>query len=115
MPKNTYRNNFRMLSCVAFGLITLSVLSIGLTIWGLRSDAIQEADSNTGNIAAVLGEQLARSIQSVDIVLTDVCEQTETQTAQAEFDQRIRSHDFYELLRERLGRLSQAGFIAVID
>jgi diguanylate cyclase (GGDEF)-like protein len=106
-----------MLSCVAFGLITLSVLAIGLTIWGLRSDAIQEADSNTGNIAAVLGEQLSRSIQSVDIVLTDVCEQTETQlpTVQAEFDQRIRSHDFYELLRERLGRLSQASFIAVID
>src|ERR1700686_3492603 len=109
MSKNTYRNNFRMLSCVAFGLITLSVLAIGLTIWGLRSDAIQEADSNTGNIAAVLGEQLSRSIQSVDIVLTDVSKQTETQfpTTQAEFGQQIRSHDFYELLRERLGRLSQ--------
>ena len=67
MPKNTFRNDFRILSSVAFGLITLSVLAIGLTIWGLRSDAIQEAENDTGNIAAVLSEHLARSIQSIDI------------------------------------------------
>ena len=117
MSQNTYRNKFRALSCVAFGLITLSVLAIGLTIWGLRSDAIQDAYDNTGNIATVLSEQLARSIQSVDIVLSDVREQTDTQSlsAQNEFNQRIRSHNFYEFLRERLGPLSQAGFIAIVD
>jgi diguanylate cyclase (GGDEF)-like protein len=117
MPQNIHRNNFRTLSCVAFGLITLSVLAIGLTIWGLRSDAIRDADTDTGNIAAVLSEQLARSIQSIDIVLADVREQIETQNqpGQHDFDQRIRSQDFYQLLRERLGRLSQANFIALID
>src|SRR5208282_3776902 len=117
MAKNIYRSNFRTLSFVALGLVTLSVLAIGLTIWGLRSDTIQEADNETGNIAAVLGEQLARSIQSVDIVLTDVREQIETQSLSAsnEFDQRIRSHDFYELLKECLDHLSQADFIALID
>jgi len=34
MPKTVYRNDFRKLSYVAFGLITLSVLAIALT--GLR-------------------------------------------------------------------------------
>src|SRR5580704_17155660 len=77
VSKNIYRANFRVLSCVAFGLITLSVMAIGLTIWGLRSDAIQEANDDTGNIAAVQSEQLARSIQSVDIVLSDDREQVE--------------------------------------
>ena len=92
-------------------------MAIGLTIWGLRSDAIQEANNDTGNIAAVLSEQLARSIQSVDIVLSDVRERVEQQyaSAQVDFDQRIRSQDFYRFLRERLDRLSQADFIAVID
>jgi diguanylate cyclase (GGDEF)-like protein len=92
-------------------------MAIGLTIWGLRSDAIQEANNDTGNIAAVLSEQLARSIQSVDIVLSDVRERVEQQyaSAQVDFDQRIRSRDFYRFLRERLDRLSQADFIAVID
>ena len=117
MPTNIRRHNFRMLSHVAFGLIASSVLAIGLTIWGLRADAIQEVNANIGNIATVLSEQLARSIQSVDIVLTDVREQAEKQalSPEEEFDQHIRSPDLYEFLRERLGRLSQADFIAVID
>jgi len=117
MPSNIYRNNFRILRLVAFGLITLSVLAVGLTIWGLRTDAIREADNDTGNIAAVLSEQLAQSIQSVDIVLTDIRDRTEAQSASAqdEFDQEIRSYDFNRLLTERLDRLSQAGFIALID
>ncbi len=79
MPKNIRRHNFRILSYVAFALIASFVLAIGLTIWGLRADAIQEANTNIGNIATVLSEQLARSIQSVDIVLTDVREQAEKQ------------------------------------
>src|SRR5580692_8646547 len=104
MPKNIYRDQFRILSCIAIGLITLSVLAMGLTIWALRSDAIQDAANDNGNIAAVLSEQLARSIQSVDIVLTDVREQltAPSPSAKDELDQKMRSHDFYELLRERI-------------
>jgi hypothetical protein len=117
MPTNIRRHNFRMLSYVAFGLIASSVLAIGLTIWSLRADAIQEANANIGNIATVLSEQFARSIQSIDIVLTDVREQAEERapSAQEEFDQQIRSRDLYEFLRDHLSRLSQADFIAIID
>lgn len=116
MPKNAHRNDFRMLSCVAFGLITLSVIAIGLTIWGLRSDAIQDADNNTGNIATVLGEQLARSIQSIDIVLSDVLEETKTlDPSPQKYFEHIRSRDFYEALNKRLDHLSQAEFISIID
>jgi hypothetical protein len=112
-----YRNNFGTLRYIVFGLITLSTLAIGLTIWGLRSDAIEEADSNTRNIASMLSEQLSRSIQSVDIVLTDVREKlkTESQLTQNSFGQQIYSYDTYRFLKEQLGRLSQANFIAIID
>ena len=117
MPTNIRRHNFRMLSYVAFGLIASSVLAIGLTIRGLRTDAIQETNANIGNIATVLSEQLARSIQSVDIVLTDVRERVEKQapSAQEELDQQTRGRDLHEFLRDRLSRLSQADFIAIID
>jgi diguanylate cyclase (GGDEF)-like protein len=117
MPKPLYRNDFRKLSYVAFGLITLSVLAIALTVWGLRSDAIEDAQTDTANIATVLSEQFARSIQSIDIILTDISGQTEAQSplTQNEFDKRISSHDFYEFLKERLGRLSQADFIGMND
>ena len=114
MPRTVYRNDFRKLSYVALGLITLSVLAIALTVWGLRSDAIEDAQTDTANIAMVLSEQFARSIQAIDIVLTDISEQTET-LAQNEFDKRIRGHDFYKSLKERLGHLSQADFIAIND
>ena len=113
MHKNMHRNNFRALSCVAFALIALSALAIGLTIWGLRSDAIQEAYTDTGNISAVVSEQLARLIQSVDIVLTDASDLAKTQNPS--LDQQARSHDLYESLGERLGRLSPADSIALID
>ena len=117
MSHDSYRRNFSVLICVASGLVALFVLAIALTIWGLRSDAIHDADTDTGNIAAVLGEQLSRSIQSVDIVLTDVRERVERQNqlSQNRFDQWIDSQEVYQLLREKLDRLSQAGFIALID
>ena len=111
-----YRNNFRTLRSIVFGLITLSALAIGLTVWGLRSDAIEDADRNTGNIAAVLSEQLSRSIQSVDIVLTDVREELkENELTDKTFDHYVSRYELYQSLKEQLGRLSQANFIAIID
>ena len=112
-----YRKNFGILRYIVFGLITLSTLAIGLTIWGLRSDAIEEADLNTGNIASMLSEQLSRSIQSIDIVLTDIREKLETvgQLNQDSFGQQIYSHEIHQFLKEQLSRVSQANFIAIID
>ena len=117
MRQRQRRITFRTLICVAFALVALSVMAIGLTIWGLRSDAIRDADTDTGNIAVVLSEQLARSIQSVDITLTEINEQLEQklQPTQNDFDRHIRSHDFYSALQERLARLTQADFVAFVD
>jgi diguanylate cyclase (GGDEF)-like protein len=117
MPRTLYRNDFRTLSLGAFGLISLFIMAIGLTIWALRSDAIRDATSDTGNIAVVLGGQIARSIQSVDIILTDVRDQTKTPGPQTldGISQRIHSQDFYQTLLAHLHRLSQADVIALID
>jgi diguanylate cyclase (GGDEF)-like protein len=117
MPRNTYRNDFRALNFVALALISLFVLAIGLTIWALRSDAIRDADNDTGNIAVVLSGQIARSIQSVDIILGDVRDYAKAQGPQnpEETDRRMHSHNVYELLLEHLHRLPQADVIALID
>jgi hypothetical protein len=73
MPRrNKYRKHFRLLNGLGIGLILLFILAIGLTIWALRLDAIRDAHNDTGNIAVVLSGQIARSIQSVDIVLSDI-------------------------------------------
>ena len=117
MPKTSHRQTFRRLICVAVGLIGFSVLAIGLTIWGLRADAIRDADTDTGNIAVVLSEQMARSVQSIDIVLSDIREKLRAQSAASEdgFTRWIASEDANVFLRQRLARVSQADFIAFVD
>ncbi|MBI2713570.1 MAG: EAL domain-containing protein [Rhizobiales bacterium] len=117
MRQRSRRITFRTLICVAFALVALSVMAIGLTIWGLRSDATRDAETDTGNIAVVLSEQLARSIQSVDITLTEIREQLEPkiEPTQNNFDRHIRNPDIHSFLSERLARLTQADFIALVD
>jgi diguanylate cyclase (GGDEF)-like protein len=118
MVQKSQRITFRSLFCIALVLIALSVLAISLTVWGLRSDAIQDANSDTGNIAVVLSEQLNRSIQSIDIVLTDVREriQSENVTGQdSSIHNLLRRPETSHFLSERLAHLSQANFIALIS
>ncbi len=64
-------------------------------------------------LRVVLGGQIARSIQAVDIILSDVRDQAKALTQNGS-DQRLRNLDFYELMLSQLGRLSQADVIAVI-
>ena len=115
MPKTSYANNIRVLRGVALVLIAFFISAISLTVWALRADAIRDADNDTGNIAAVLSGQIARSIQSVDLVLSDVRNQsTRGLQSEREIDQRIRSYDHYEFLKASLSRLSQADVVAII-
>jgi len=53
-------------------LLGISAGAVGWTIWQLRNDAIRAAIADSGNIAAVLGGQLARSLQSIDAALLEV-------------------------------------------
>ena len=115
MTNNYYANNIRVLSGIALLLIALFVSAIALTIWALRADAIRDADNDTGNIAAVLGGQIARSIQSVDLVLSDARDQAKRGSQSGfDFEEHIRSYDYYEFLRASLNRLSQADVVAII-
>src|SRR5674476_1541219 len=111
------QSTFRKLFVVAIGLTCTAVLSIGLAIWYLRVDAIRDASRDTGNLAAVLAEQIANSIQSIDLVLTEIKGQIESRGARAsnEFDRVLRGEDTYQFLTERLSRLQQADFIGLLD
>jgi diguanylate cyclase (GGDEF)-like protein len=117
MRQRDHRFAFHSLIGVAVALVALSVLAIGLTILGLRADAIETASTETRNIAVVLSEQLSRSIQALDISLTDAREQIEARYSpdQDYFNRQIRGSDVYSSLNERLGRLTQADFFAIVD
>ncbi|MGP0090076.1 MAG: EAL domain-containing protein [Xanthobacteraceae bacterium] len=101
---------FQGLIYVAAGLIGVAVLAIAVTIWGLRQDAIEDAAKDTGNIATVLAEQTAHSVQSIDAILTDI--QGEIRSlgidTPEDFRRVAETEQMYHELTGRLARLPEA-------
>jgi len=109
--------SFRFLIAVAVGLTCTAALAIALTIWWLRADAIADASQDTGNLATVLAHQIENSIQSIDLILTEIRDQEEIRGARApdNFDNVLRDDGTNKFLLARLSRLRQAEFIGLVD
>jgi diguanylate cyclase (GGDEF)-like protein len=109
--------SLRRLWWAAILLLGISASAVGWTIWQLRTDAINAATAESGNIATVLAGQLSRSIQAIDAVLVDVRSSTKSPEIdaplgfQAAFDRR----EFRESLTEYRARLPQVFNIAVAN
>jgi diguanylate cyclase (GGDEF)-like protein/PAS domain S-box-containing protein len=117
MSIRTGWSSFHWLLVVAFGLTCTATLAIGLTIWWMHSYAINDAFEDNDRLATVLAEQTANSIQSIDLVLTEIKDQAEIRSAQAsnDIDRFLSDKDTNKILLERLSRLRQAEFIALVD
>ncbi|MGH6727356.1 MAG: bifunctional diguanylate cyclase/phosphodiesterase [Pseudolabrys sp.] len=117
MALRTGQLRFHVLLAGAAVLTCASALTIGLTIWWLHADAIADASRGTGNLATVLAHQIDNSVQSTDLVLSEIkdrAENTGTETPD-EIDTASRSEDTYRFLLDRLSRVRQAEFIGLID
>ena len=101
----------------AIGFVGIAVAIIGLTVGGLRSDAITNASVNIGNIATVLAEQTKRSVQSVDLVLTDIRDNVKAQGSRTseEFRNLLAGKDTFSYLVDFLKRLPEADVITIVD
>ena len=54
------------------GLLVIGSIAMLIVVLGLRTDALDEARRNIANLAFILGEQTARSAQSVDLALRNM-------------------------------------------
>jgi diguanylate cyclase (GGDEF)-like protein len=117
MSVQAERSGFRNLVVVAAGILGAAVIALGLTVWWLRSDAIDEASKNAANLAIVLAEQTTRSIQSIELVLNEVQEHVKGvgATTPDAFRRLLQGKSTYYALTERLSHLSNATLIALID
>ena len=117
MSHPTGRSIFRFLITVAVGVICAAALTIALTIWWLRSEAIAGAFRDSSNLAEVLAGQTASSIQSIDMILTEIKAEEEFRSAQMPggFEHTGRSENTFQYLIGRLSRLPQAAFITLVD
>ncbi|HEY6256590.1 MAG TPA: EAL domain-containing protein [Xanthobacteraceae bacterium] len=98
-------------------LLGISAGAVGWTIWQLRVDAIRAAIADSGNIAAVLADQMSRSLQSIDAVLSDLKSSSKSldtdgpEAVRAAFDR----GSFYRSLIQFRDRLPQVFNIAIAD
>ena len=63
---------FRTLVGLAIGLIVIGMVATAATIWAWRRDTTSAAIRDISNISTVLAEQTSRSVQSMDLVLSDL-------------------------------------------
>ena len=117
MSHPTGRSIFRFLIAVAVAVICAAALTIALTIWWLRSEAIAGAFRDSSNLAEVLAGKTASSIQSIDLVLTEIKVEEESRGAQTPdgFEHIGRGDNTFQYLIGRLSRLPQAAFITLVD
>ena len=74
MSISSGKSQFRSLIVVAGGLTCAAALAIGVTIWWLRSEAINSASKEAGSLATILAEQTDRSVQLVELLLNELHE-----------------------------------------
>jgi PAS domain-containing protein len=117
MSNCAVRSIFRSLIAVAVGVICTAALTIALTIWWLHAEAIADAFRDSSNLAEVLAGQTASSIQSIDLILTEIKVEEELRSTQGsdDLDRVGRGEATYQYLVERLSHLPQADFITLVD
>ncbi|MET0869005.1 MAG: EAL domain-containing protein [Pseudorhodoplanes sp.] len=109
--------SFRGLICIALCLIGLATFAIGATVLALREDALRDAGNDAANIATVLAEQTAQSVQALDSITSDIAERF-ANIGGIDYDahrEAMQSEAANRFLNERLSRIPQSDFIALID
>ncbi|HEY6259628.1 MAG TPA: EAL domain-containing protein [Xanthobacteraceae bacterium] len=108
---------FRSLVIVAIAIAAAAVLAMGLTIWGLRADAVEDASRDVGHIATILAEQTAQSVKAVDESLVGMQDYLTTlhDASPTDFPAAIRSPEIHQTLAERISHLPQATIFAIVS
>jgi hypothetical protein len=100
---------------VALTLFALAM--VGGTIWQRRLSTLEEAQRDIANLAQVLGEQTARSVDAIDVIIRDLQDDIvdkNIETPEA-FAQILGAEETHRIFQARLTRLSQADAIVVAD
>ncbi|CAL8978515.1 putative signaling protein [Rhodoplanes serenus] len=108
---------FHALIAVAAVLVGLGIVAIGLTVWGLRSDAIRVAVRDSENIAVLVGDQVARSLEPLVDVLDEIRERAAALPMQRpeEFREWFGSEAMFRLLSDRIAWIPPGVALTITD
>lgn len=119
-PQDGARRLFRSSRRLFLGgslFIAITIIAAWLAIWDLYGERIADETKDTKNLAVVLGEQTARAIQAVDLVVQEAQGMILAAgvTDADQFRQRLGTEEVHHFLLDRLHSLPQANSIALID
>jgi diguanylate cyclase (GGDEF)-like protein len=108
--------SMRNLVCIAIAIVGVAAFATGLTILGLRADAIEDAVHDISNVATILADHTSQSIKAFDAALIGVERRlVELHAAAPErYAQAIRSAEIHDELTARSARLPQADSINIV-
>lgn len=108
---------FRPLIYSALALVCVAVGAIAFTIWGLRSDALEQAERETSKLATLLSDKAEQLVRSADLLLAEIQEKAGSVPlgTSGDLQPALESQAIYLLLRERLSRLPQGEVIELLD
>jgi PAS domain-containing protein len=108
---------FRTLVGLAIGLIIIGMIATAATIWAWRRDTTSATVRNVSNIATILAEQTSRSVQSMDVVLSDMVDKLQAMGATSPdgFRRVAQTKEVHNVLIDRLQHLSQATVLSLAD
>jgi PAS domain S-box-containing protein len=106
----------RRLALAGVILVGVTVIAAGLAIWDRREEAIASYRREITNLGTVLAEQTARSVQAVDVVLSEV--QAKVSVADTvdpdELDRAMGTDEVHRFLVSRRETLPQAEAIGLV-
>jgi predicted signal transduction protein with EAL and GGDEF domain len=107
----------RAIVVAALVILAVAAAAAGGTILRLRAIVIEEGIKDTTNTAIVVAEQIDRSIQSIDLVLTDLWDRIAALHIEdpGQLRHALERGTFHATMMDRLARLPQAFSLAVAD
>jgi PAS domain S-box-containing protein len=102
----------RAILAAGIGLILILVAAAVVVLALLRGDAAERAEWHLENIAAVTGEQLRQSVQSVDLIIAATVRDLEARSAGS---RKFSDRELFEDMRERARALPHVRNLLVLD
>lgn len=97
------RQRPRAITIAGWSTLAVGLLAVALALYQLREDALTQARRNISNLAILLAEQTAKSVQAIDIVLSDIQDDVQDQhLSNGRLTSSPRNEALQTLLREKL-------------
>src|ERR1700733_11530286 len=98
------------LTAAGIGLLAIMAIVVTFIVFQLRTTALEEAKRNIGNLAIVLAEQTARSVQTIDLILRDFQDnlraaQVDSINSIDDFERLVGTDSIQHELKEKITRL----------